>query len=245
MTEAGPVALVTGGSRGIGRAVVRELATAGWKVAFTYLGRRESAEDLLSELADADRFHVMQADVRDFKRSSEVAAETQARLGPIDLLVNNAGVRQDEPLYRMSPEAWKLVVDTNLNGTFNYCRSVALDMVKRQSGAIVNVVSVSGILGLAGQANYAASKAGVIGMTKSLSREVARFNVRVNAVAPGFIETEMLEGIPEPTLKKLYAQIPSGRPGTPEQVAKVVRFLAGPEAAYVTGQILPVDGGMV
>ncbi|MEJ2079723.1 MAG: 3-oxoacyl-ACP reductase FabG [Acidobacteriota bacterium] len=245
MTESNPVALVTGGSRGIGRAIVEELAQAGWKVAFTYLGQREAADSLLSELADASRFHSVQADVRDFERSGEVVAETQTRLGPIDLLVNNAGVRQDEPLYRMSLEAWNLVIDTNLKGTFNYCRSVALDMVKRQTGSIVNMVSVSGILGLAGQANYAASKAGVIGLTKSLSREVARFNVRVNAVAPGFIQTDMLEGIPELTLKRLYAQISSGRPGTPQQVAKVVRFLAGPEAEYITGQVLPVDGGMV
>ncbi len=245
MSESNAVALVTGGSRGIGRAIVEELARNGWKVAFTYLGRREAADSLLSELADGDRFHAMQADVRDFERSGEVVAETQSLLGPIDLLVNNAGVRRDEPLYRMSPEAWDLVIDTNLKGTFNYCRSVALDMVKRQSGSIVNVVSVSGILGLAGQANYAASKAGVIGLTKSLSREVARFSVRVNAVAPGFIQTDMLEGIPETTLKKLYAQIPSGRPGTPRQVAGVVRFLAGPEAEYITGQVLPVDGGMV
>lgn len=245
MTESGAVALVTGGSRGIGQAIVRELADDGWKVVFTYLGRRDAADALLADLADKERFHAMQADVRDFDRSAEVVAETQSLFGPIELLVNNAGVRQDEPLYRMSPEAWDLVVDTNLKGTFNYCRAVALDMVKRQVGAIVNVVSVSGILGLPGQANYAASKAGVIGMTKSLSREVARFNVRVNAVAPGFIETEMLEGIPEATLKKLYAQIPSGRPGTPEQVAKVVRFLAGRESAYITGQVVPVDGGMV
>ncbi|MEJ2081080.1 MAG: 3-oxoacyl-ACP reductase FabG [Acidobacteriota bacterium] len=245
MTESNPVALVTGGSRGIGRAIVEELAQAGWKVAFTYLGQREAADSLLSELADASRFHAVQADVRDFERSGEVVAETQTRLGPIDLLVNNAGVRQDEPLYRMSLEAWNLVIDTNLKGTFNYLSSVSLDIVKRQTGSIVIMVSVSGILGLAGQANYAASKAGVIGLTKSLSREVARFNVRVNAVAPGFIQTDMLEGIPELTLKRLYAQISSGRPGTPQQVAKVVRFLAGPEAEYITGQVLPVDGGMV
>ena len=245
MTTTDAVALVTGGSRGIGRAIVRELAAAGWKVGFTYLGRQEAADALLEELADGSRFLALQADVRDFERSGQVVAEVQERLGPVDLLVNNAGVRQDEPLYRMSPETWDLVVDTNLKGTFNYCRSVAFDMVKRQSGSIVNVVSVSGILGLPGQANYAASKAGVIGLTKSLSREVARFNVRVNAVAPGFIETEMLEGIPEPTLKKLYSQIPSGHAGTPEQVAQVVRFLAGPEAAYIMGQVLPVDGGMV
>ena len=245
MSPSKSVALITGGSRGIGEAIVRDLAGCGWSVAFTYLGRREAAESLLTELDDSEGCCAIQADVRDFDRATEVVAEVQARLGPIDLLVNNAGVRRDEPLYRMSSETWNLVLDTNLKGTFNYCRAVTLDMVKRQAGSIVNMTSVSGILGLAGQANYAASKAGVIGLTKALSREVARFNIRVNAVAPGFIETDMLEGIPEPTLKKLYGQISCGRPGTPQQVARVVRFLAGPESDYITGQVVPVDGGMV
>lgn len=240
------VALVTGGSRGIGRAVVEDLVRHGWQVAFTYKGRADAAEALVEELTAAGgRCLALQADVRDFARAEEVAGQVREQLGPIDLLVNNAGIKRDEPLYRMSEEAWDEVLDTNLKGTFNYCRAVLMDMIKRQQGRIVNMVSVSGILGLAGQGNYAASKAAVIGMTKSMSREVARFNVRVNALAPGFIETEMLGDIPEVTRKKLYAQIPAGAPGTPQNIAQVVRFLAGEGGAYITGQVLPVDGGMV
>lgn len=240
------VALVTGGSRGIGKAVVADLVRHGWQVAFTYRGRTDAAVALVSELeAGGGRCLALQADVRDPARTEAVVTQVQQELGPIDLLVNNAGVKRDEPLYRMSVEAWDEVVETNLKGTFNYCRAVVMDMIKRQQGRIINMVSVSGILGLPGQANYAASKAGVIGLTKSLSREVARFNIRVNAVAPGFIETDMLEDIPEVTRKKLFAQIPAGHPGTPEQIAEVVRFLAGDGGAYITGQVLPVDGGMV
>lgn len=246
MGDSARVALVTGGSRGIGRAVVTDLAEAGWAVAFTYLGRRDSAEELVAELEQKGcRALALQADVRDFDRTGAVIQEVGEVLGPIELLVNNAGIKRDEPVYRMSPEAWNEVVTTNLTGTFNFCRCVVMDMIKRQSGSIINVVSVSGILGLAGQANYAASKAGVVALTKVLSREVARFGVRVNAVAPGFIETEMLDDIPDMAKKKLFAQIPAGVPGTPRQVASVVRFLASEDAAYITGQVLPVDGGMV
>jgi len=246
MSESSKVALVTGGSRGIGRAIVRDLAENGWQTAFTYAGRADAAAELVAELESAGRSCLAyQADVRDFGRCTEVVEDVQKRLGPIDLLVNNAGIKKDEPLYRMSPETWGDVIATNLNGTFNYCRAVVMDMIKKNHGVIVNMVSVSGILGLAGQANYAASKAGVIGMTKSLSREVARFGIRVNALAPGFIETEMLQDMPEATRKKLFAQIPSGTPGTVEQIAGVVRFLASDAAAYITGQVLPVDGGMV
>jgi 3-oxoacyl-[acyl-carrier protein] reductase len=246
MSEQPGVALVSGGARGIGRAIVREFHRGGMKVAFTYLGREEAAKSLLEELSDADgRCAAYQADVRDFTRCEEVVQDVREKLGPLDILVNNAGVKRDEPLYRMAPETWREVVDTNLNGTFNFSRVVILEMIKRQSGCIINIVSVSGILGLPGQTNYAASKAGVIGFTKALSREVARFNIRVNAVAPGFIHTDMLEEIPEALRKKLFSQIPSGSPGTAEQVAKVVRFLAGEDASYVTGQVLPVDGGMV
>ncbi len=238
--------MVTGGSRGIGRAIVEDLANAGWSVAFTYLGRKDAAEELVASLEENGfRVLAVQADVRDFGRSEAVVQEVRDRLGPIDLLVNNAGIKKDEPVYRMSPENWNDVVATNLTGTFNFCRCVVMDMIKRQAGTIVNVVSVSGILGLAGQANYAASKGGVIALTKVLSREVARFGVRVNAVAPGFIETEMLDDIPESSRKKLFAQIPVGFPGTPRQVAGVVRFLASEDAGYITGQVLPVDGGMV
>jgi 3-oxoacyl-[acyl-carrier protein] reductase len=244
--ESPGVALVTGGSRGIGKAVVQDLARNGWQVAFTYLGSVDAASALAAELTqEGGRCKAFQADVRDSARAEQVVEEVRRELGPIDLLVNNAGIKRDEPLYRMSVEAWDAVVDTNLRGTFNYCRAVLMDMIKRQRGRIINMVSVSGILGLPGQANYAASKAGVIGLTKSLSREVARFNIRVNAVAPGFIETDMLDDIPEATRKKLFGQIPAGSPGSPQQVAQVVRFLAGEGGSYITGQVLPVDGGMV
>ncbi len=244
--ESAGVALVTGGSRGIGKAIVEDLARHGWQVAFTYLGSAQAAATLAADLRqEGCRCLPLQADVRDAGRAEQVVREVQQELGSIDLLVNNAGIKRDEPLYRMSVEAWDQVLDTNLRGTFNYCRAVLMDMIKRQRGRIINMVSVSGILGLPGQANYAASKAGVIGLTKSLSREVARFNIRVNAVAPGFIETDMLEDIPEPTRKKLFGQIPAGSPGSPQQVAQVVRFLAGDGGSYITGQVLPVDGGMV
>jgi 3-oxoacyl-[acyl-carrier protein] reductase len=246
MSEQPRVALVSGGSRGIGRAIVREFRRAGWKVAFTYLGREDAARSLIEELAGDERACVAyRADVRDFERCGEVVEEVRKTMGSLDILVNNAGVKRDEPLYRMSPETWSEVIDTNLTGTFNFSRVAILEMIKRQAGCVINIVSVSGILGLAGQTNYAASKAGVIGFTKALSREVARFNIRVNAVAPGFIHTDMLEEIPEAMRRKLFSQIPSGSPGTAEQVAKAVRFLAGEDAGYITGQVLPVDGGMV
>ncbi len=240
------IALVTGGSRGIGRAIVEELARAGWKVAFTYASNAEAAEETSATLKiEGWSALPLHADVRDFQRASEVVKEVEQTLGPISLLVNNAGIKRDSPLMRMDPEKWREVLDTNLGGTFNYSRCVIMGMIKRGSGAIVNIVSVSGMIGLAGQTNYSASKAGVIGFTRALAKEVARFNVRVNAVAPGFIQTEMLSDIPEAARKTLFAQIPMGAPGSPAHVARTVLFLAGEGAGYITGQVLPVDGGMV
>jgi 3-oxoacyl-[acyl-carrier protein] reductase len=235
------VALVTGGSRGIGRAIVEELAQAGYKVAFTFAQRAESA----ATLAEAFGNSVMacQADVRDWDRTQQVVESVQQAFGPIGVLVNNAGIRRDGAFVNMTPDIWREVLDTNLTGAFNYTRTVLRDMMRR-GGAIVNVASVSGITGMAGQANYSASKAGMIGLTKSLSREVARFGVRVNAVAPGFIETDMTLSLDENTRKKLYSQIPAGKPGGASQVAKLVAFLASDDAAYITGQVLPIDGGL-
>lgn len=239
------VALVTGGSRGIGRAVVEELAYSGWKVAFTYRASEKAAQECVDRLQQeglaATAFH---ADVRDYPRACEVVSEVERSLGPLGLLVNNAGIKRDSALYRMEPSAWTEVIDTNLGGTFNYSRAAIYEMIKRKAGAIVNVVSVSGLIGLAGQTNYSASKAGIIGFTKALSKEVARFRIRVNAVAPGFIQTDMLSDIPEEARKRMFAQIPFGAPGSPKQVAQVVAFLAGDGAGYITGQVLPVDGGM-
>jgi 3-oxoacyl-[acyl-carrier protein] reductase len=231
------VALVTGGSRGIGRAIVQEFAAAGYQVAFTYAGNREAAGSLEGVAAPH------QADSRDFARAEQVVAEVQSSLGQIDVLVNNAGIKRDGALHNMDPAAWQEVIDTNLTGTFNYCRALMKSLIRR-GGSIVNITSVSGIVGMAGQTNYSASKAGVIGFTKALAREVARFGVRVNAVAPGFIDTDMTASIDENARKKLYSQIPLGKPGTSKQVARAVLYLASEDAAYITGQVLTMDGGL-
>lgn len=231
------VALVTGGSRGIGRAIVEEFASAGFRVAFTYAGNQEAAKSL------AGTGCAYQADVRDFARAEQVIAEVQNALGPINVLVNNAGIKRDGALHNMDPMAWKDVIDTNLTGVFNYSRALMKHMI-RGGGAVINVTSVSGIIGMAGQTNYSASKAGVIGFTKALAREVSRFGVRVNAVAPGFIDTDMTASIDENARKKLYAQIPLGQPGTAKQVARAVLYLASQDAAYITGQVLTMDGGL-
>ncbi|HYK91557.1 MAG TPA: SDR family NAD(P)-dependent oxidoreductase, partial [Acidobacteriota bacterium] len=187
------VALVTGGSRGIGRSIVEELTNSGWQVGFTYSSNEDAANGLVTQLQHAGLVAAAyKADVRDYQRASEIVALVERDFGPISLLVNNAGIKRDSALFRMDPEKWKEVIDTNLGGTFNYSRNVVLGMIKRGTGVIINIVSVSGIIGLAGQTNYSASKAGVIGFTRALAKEVARFQIRVNAVAPGFIETDML-----------------------------------------------------
>ena len=231
------VALVTGGSRGIGRAIVEELAAKGYQVAFTYAGNQAAAESLAG-VATA-----YQADARDFSCAEQVVADVQGGLGPIDVLVNNAGIKRDGALHNMDPRAWREVIDTNLTGTFNYSRAVMKHLIRR-GGSVVNITSVSGIIGMAGQTNYSASKAGVIGFTKALAREVARFGVRVNAIAPGFIDTDMTASIDEAARKKLYAQIPLGKTGTARQVARAVLYLASEDAGYITGQVLTMDGGL-
>ena len=239
------VALVTGGSRGIGRAIVEELSGSGYHVAFTYRSGEKEAADLTRSLSEQGISVLsVPADVRDYERAGEVVKEVGSRFGPIDLLVNNAGIKRDAALFRMKPEDWQEVIDTNLGGMFNYSQTVIYGMIKRGSGAIINIGSVSAKMGLPGQTNYAASKAGMIGFTRSLSKEVARFNIRVNAVAPGFIQTEMLDDLPEKARKKMSAQIPMGSPGSPGDVAQAVVFLAGEGSHYITGQVLQVDGGI-
>ena len=239
------VALVTGGSRGIGRAIVEDLARAGWSVAFTYSQGQAAAAEVVAGLRQTGGSVLScQADARDYERARKVVSEVEESFGPIDLLVNNAGIKKDSALYRMDPQAWTDVINTNLGGTFNYCRAVIFGMMKRKAGVIVNIVSVSGLTGLAGQTNYSASKAGVIGLTRALAKEVARFGIRVNAVAPGFIQTDMTGDMTEEARKRLFAQIPLGSPGSPRQVAEAVAFLAGEGADYITGQVLSVDGGM-
>jgi 3-oxoacyl-[acyl-carrier protein] reductase len=235
------VALVTGGSRGIGRAIVESLHAADYRVVFTYSSNEAAANALVEQFGSG--VMALRADVRDFARAAEVVAKTIAEYGPISALINNAGIKKDLPLMKMDADSWRDVVDTNLNGTFNYARNVIGGML-RTGGAIVNVTSVSGVIGMAGQTNYSASKAGVIGFTKALAKEVARFGVRVNAVAPGFIDTDMTAAIDDATRKKLYGQIPSGQAGTSDDVAKLVLYLAGDEAKYVTGQVWNIDGGL-
>ena len=236
------VALITGGSRGIGRAIVDQFHSAGYAVAFTYAGNTAAASELVAKLG-AERVCGWQANVREYDRAVEVVKEVQAKFGPITALVNNAGIRKDVPLMKMDPAVWQEVIDTNLTGTFNYCRATASGMM-RSGGAIVNVTSISGVIGMAGQTNYGASKAGIIGLTKALAKEMVRFGVRVNAIAPGFIETEMTASMDETLRKKLYAQIPMGEPGSALDVAKLVLYLAGDDAKYVTGQTWNMDGGL-
>ena len=237
------VALVTGGSRGIGRAIVEELCAAGYAVAFTYSRSAESAREL-EECLQSRGFSAASylADVRDFARAGEVTEQAQQQFGPISALINNAGLKRDGAFTLMDPAAWHAVIDTNLSGTFNYCRVLMRQFV-RDGGAVVNVTSVAGQTGVPGQVNYCASKAGIIGLTRALAREVARFGVRVNAIAPGFIETDMTASIDEATRKKFYAQIPMGKPGSPRDVARLARFLIE-DAAFVTGQVWTADGGM-
>jgi 3-oxoacyl-[acyl-carrier protein] reductase len=237
-------ALVTGGSRGIGRAIVQEFSAAGYAVAFTFAANCEKAQELVACLnARGGTSAAYQADVRDFSRAQEVIAQAQQELGAISVLVNNAGIKRDGAFGLMDPAAWHEVIDTNLNGTFNYCRAIMRDLMRR-GGSVINVASTGGLIGVPGQANYCASKAGVIGLTKALAKEVARFGVRVNAIAPGYIDTDMTASMDENARRKLLAQIPMGKPGSACDVARIALFLAEDAASYVTGQVWSMDGGL-
>jgi 3-oxoacyl-[acyl-carrier protein] reductase len=236
--------LVTGGSRGIGRAIVEEFSAAGDAVAFTYSQNSDAARQLVDCLTSRERtVSAYQADVRDFARAGDVVEQVRADLGAIDVLVNNAGIKRDGAFTMMDESAWRDVIDTNLGGTFNYTRALMREFIRR-GGCVINITSVSGQIGMAGQTSYSASKAGIIGLTKSLAKEVARFGVRVNAIAPGFIDTEMIASIDENVRKKLYSQIPMGKPGSARDVAKLALFLAGDSAGYATGQVWTLDGGL-
>ena len=239
----GQVALVTGGSRGIGLAIARELAQAGARLA---LVARDSAraEAAAAELpGEGHRGYA--CDVADPEACAVLIKQVEGDFGQLDVLVNNAGVTRDNVLMRIKDDDWNAVLDTNLRGAFNLMRAASRGMMKRRSGRIINITSVVGIIGNAGQANYAASKAGLIGLTKSVAKELAGRGVLVNAVAPGYIETDMTSDLPEAARSALMSNIALGRLGRPEDIAPAVRFLAGPGAAYITGQTLVVDGGMV
>ncbi len=242
---AGHVAIVTGAGRGIGEAIARRFAAEGARVAV--VSRTEANSQSVSDSINAAHGEVSKphaVDVADFDAVQAAAERILADFGRADILVNNAGITRDTLAMRMSSEDWDAVLDTNLKGAFNFIRAVLRPMVRQRSGRIINISSVSGLLGLAGQANYAASKAGLIGLSKSVAREIASRGITVNVVAPGFIETDMTSGLSEEIRNGALGQIPLSRFGAAGDVAAAVAFLASPEAAYISGQVLAVDGGM-
>ncbi len=242
----GKVALVTGASRGIGRAIAQELAARGAKVVVNYHSSAEAAEEVVRTIEENGGSAVaVQADVSDFAAAQSLVKSTIETFGQIDILVNNAGTTHDTLLLMMKEEQWDRVIDTNLKSVFNCCKAAARPMVRRkQGGRIINISSVSGIVGQAGQANYAASKAGIIGFTKSLAKELGSRNITVNAVAPGFVLTDLTAGLPDELVQKSLEYIPLGRWGELPEIANVVAFMASDEASYVTGQVISVDGGI-
>ncbi len=240
------VAIVTGAGRGIGHAITLRLASEGARIACvsrTEQNAKRTADEVNKLRGDSAKAYAV--DVADHRAVQKVGAQILDHFGKIDTLVNNAGVARDALVMRMSVEDWDSVIETNLRGVFNFTQAVARPMTRQRSGRIINITSVIGLIGNAGQTNYAASKAGLIGFTKSLARELASRNITVNAVAPGFITTDMTSGLSDEIKATIQAQIPLGRTGTPEDVANVVAFLASAEASYITGQTLCVDGGIV
>lgn len=241
----GKVALVTGAGRGIGREIALTLASYGADVIVNYNGSKEKADEVVNEIEKMGRKAVaVQCSVADFAACGEMITSMLAEFGHIDILVNNAGITKDNLVMKMTEEDFDAVMDTNLKGTFNTIKHMYRPFLKQRAGRIINLSSVTGVLGNAGQANYAASKAGVIGLTKSMARELASRNITVNAVAPGFIATDMTAAMTEAAKEATLAQIPLKRVGEPKDISEMVAFLASDKASYITGQVISVDGGM-
>jgi len=240
----GKVAIVTGGSRGIGRAICLALAEAGADILLNYSRSDKQADEAKKQIEKMGRKCItVRADVSKFEQAQNLGKAVMNHFGKVDILVNNAGVNRDRTLRRMTPEQWNEVIQTNLNSLYNCTKAVVEPMVAQKSGVIISISSIIGEMGNVGQTNYASTKAGIIGFTKSLARELAGSNIRVNAVAPGFIETDMLGTVPEDIRKQILAQIPLGRFGTPEEIALAVLYLCSPAASWITGITLRINGG--
>jgi 3-oxoacyl-[acyl-carrier protein] reductase len=241
----GRVALVTGGSRGIGAAISLELAAAGATVAVNYARNADAAAAVCGEIVDAGgTAHAIAGDVATPDGARALVEQVEADVGPIDALVCNAGITRDNLIMKLGVDDWRAVIDTNLGGAFCCCQAVSRPMLKRRRGAIVTLSSIVGVHGNPGQTNYAASKAGLIGLTKSLAKELGARGIRVNAIAPGYIATELTDALPEPAREAILAGTPLGRLGEPADVARAVRFLVSDDAAFITGDVLAVDGGL-
>lgn len=234
------VAIVTGGSRGIGRAIVQALAREGAKVAFTYVQNKTLAD----EIANGESVVAFQADVTNFEQAKDLVKQVKERFGRIDILVNNAGITRDKLLAMMSEKDWDDVLDTNLKGVFNLTKPVVGTMIRQKSGSILNITSISGIIGMPGQVNYSSSKAGMIGFTKALAKEIAKANITVNALALGFVETDMTGVLNAEYRAKALEQIPLRRFAKAEEMAEVALFMLSAKASYMTGQVVQVDGGL-
>jgi len=239
------VAVITGGSRGIGKSIAETFASEGARVIFTYLHNDSLARDIQNKIKNSGgNAKGVKLDVRDLSAVERWKEQILDEYGTVDILVNNAGIIKDKALAMMSPQEWSEVIDTNLNGLFNVTKAFLMNFMKQRSGNIINISSLSGVIGIPRQANYSASKGGMIAFSKALAKEAAGYNVRVNVIAPGFIDTDMTKDLKAEYVQQIMPLIPQGRFGTSEEVAKVALFLAGESSAYITGQVIKVDGGL-